>query len=240
MRKLSIILLGLCLILTSCGNDEKETDKTIKYNGGSTVDIVLQEYYDLKVSSEETLNYYSDDELIVTVSQDGKIFGKNIGEANITISNSENEIKIHVIVSLFEEPTLDFGCDRNKILSLYNNEKLVLSTDSVIIYSNWYSYAVWTMSFFFSNNMYYESDLYIRNDLDLRVDQYLDANYFYHGVITDNNNKEIFIYLDESKENDASVLVGKQYNANSDGDICLMYIPYTPESRDILRRRHRL
>lgn len=238
MRKIGIILFSLCFILTSCGSEtEKEIDKTIKYSGSNTVNIVLMENYNLKASSEESLTYYSDDELIVTVSKDGKLFGKNVGEANVTISNSENSIEIHVIVSLFEEPTLDFGCNRDKILSLYKSDKLVHNSDSVVIYSNWYSYAVWTMSFFFKDNMYYESDLYIRNDLDLRLDQFLLENYYYRGMVLDNNNKEIYIYYDSYEESEASVMIGKQYHANNEDDICLMYIPYTPEGRERIRCR---
>ena len=238
MKKIALILIGLSFILTSCGNRTKKIDKTIKYNGDTTVNIVLQENYSLNASSEDALSYYSDNEMIITISDEGVLFGKNIGEANVTISNSENEIKIHVIVTLFEEPTLDFGCDRNKILSLYNPDKLSYNTDSVVVYSNWYSYAVWSMSFFFKNNMYFESDLYIRNDLDIRIDQYLNENYHYQGTILDNNNKEIYVYTDSATESEASVLVGKQYNANKDNDICLMYIPYTPESRNLIKRRH--
>ena len=239
MRKISIILLSLCFILTSCGNrSEDETDKSIKYNGSKTVNIVLKQDYKLNVSSDESLTFYSDNESNVTVTPDGVIYGKNIGESNITISNSENEIKIHVVVTLFEEPTLDFGCDRNKILSLYNPDKLVYNTDSVIVYSNWYSYAVWSMSFFFENNEYFESDIYIRNDLDLRIDQYLNENFYYQETIKDNNDNEIYVYLDSATESDASVIVGKQYNANEDNDICLMYIPYTPESRNLIKQRH--
>lgn len=233
MRKTTIILLGLCLAFTSCG---KKDDKSIKYDGAQNINIVLKETYNLNVSSKDALNYYSDDELVVTVSQDGNIYGKNVGEANVMICNSENELKLHVDVSLFEEPTLNFGCSRNNIVSLYGQPTYL--TDSVIVYSNWYSYAVWSMSFFFKNNSYYESDLYIRNDLDMRVDQYLKENFHYYGEVTDDNGKKIFVYLDESSEEDASVLVGKQYNANKDGDICLIYIPYTPESRDVIRRRH--
>ena len=144
MKKVALILIGLCLIITSCG---KKIDKTIKYNGSKDVNIVLQESYNLNASSEEELTYYSDNSLIVTVDKNGKIFGKNIGEANITISNSENSVNVHVNVTLFEEPTLDFGCNQEKILSLYGQP--TISTDSVIIYTNWYSYAVWSMSFFF-------------------------------------------------------------------------------------------
>lgn len=231
MKKVALILIGLCLIITSCG---KKIDKTIKYNGSKDVNIVLQESYNLNASSEEELTYYSDNSLIVTVDKNGKIFGKNIGEANITISNSENSVNIHVNVTLFEEPTLDFGCNQEKILSLYGQP--TISTDSVIIYTNWYSYAVWSMSFFFKDNEYYESDLYIRNDLDLRIDQYLEENFYYYGKLTDDNNNDIYVYLDAADESNATVMVAKMYHANKDDDICLIYVPYTSENRLRFRR----
>ena len=239
MKKIALILLSLCFIITSCGEKNKtnEIDRSIKYNGPETINIVLQENYKINASSGEALSFYSENALIATVSDDGKLFGKNIGETNIKIYNSENEIEIHVVVSLLEEPTFDFGCNQEMILSLYDSEKLIHNTDSVIVYGNWYSYAVWTMSFFFKDNMYYESDLYIRNDLDLRLDQFLLENYYYRGMVLDNNNKEIYIYYDSYEESEASVMIGKQYHANDEDDICLIYIPYTPEGRERIRCR---
>ena len=240
MKKLALILISLCFIIISCRNrnENNETDKPIRYNGPTTINIAQQDIYKINASSEEALTYYSDNENIVTVDNDGNIKGKSIGEANITISNSDNEIKIRVIVTLFVEPTLDFGCNQDKILSLYNPEKLIYNTDSVIIYSNWYSAAVWSMSFFFENDEYYESDLYILNDLDMRVNEYLDKNYHYYEVITNDNGKEIYVYLNAADESDATVMVGKMYNANEEDDICLMYTKYPYDSRVRVRLRH--
>ena len=48
----------------------KDDDKTIKYDGGETIDIVLLEEFNLNATSDESLSYFSDNELYVTVTED--------------------------------------------------------------------------------------------------------------------------------------------------------------------------
>ena len=151
MKKIALILLGVCLILGSC----KLTDKNkITYNGKNTIDIVLLEKYDLDASSGSKLTYHSDNEMAVTVNSDGIIQGKNVGDANVTISNSVNSITVKVIVSLFEEPTLNFGISKNSIEDIYGTPDYHYG-DSIYVYGggatleDWYAYAVWRMNFCF-------------------------------------------------------------------------------------------
>lgn len=236
MRKIILLLLSIYCVLTSC-NDE--IDKSIKYNGSKNIDITLHEIRNLNASSEEELNYSSDNPLNVPVSKDGDIKGNNIGDANITIFNSENEINVHVNVSLFREPTLNFGCSQEDIISLYGTPTGY--TDSVIYYGGigniWYQpEVVWTMSFFFEEDQYYESDLYLSVRNDLRIIEYLNENYYFYDTIITDNKDEIFIYLNTPNEETATVLVGMQFNANEENDICLMYVPYTSENRLRFRR----
>ncbi len=230
MKKISLILLTLCCILSSC------RDGSIRYNGPETINIVLRETFNLNATSDETITYDSDDRLIVDIDQDGNILGKNVGETNITLSNSEDELKLHVIVSLFEEPTLEFGASPNKIKSIYGEPKRNYS-DTVLVYgsgSDWYSWAVWEMDFFFDKeDGYYESDLYIRSDLDIRIEQYLNENFFPYDTITDtlfnsgqNEIVTLYLYLNEPNPKDANVIVGKQYDAGPENDIRLMYAPF--------------
>lgn len=226
MRKIALILLCLYVFLTSCGNKS-----SIKYDGPSTINIVLLETLNLNASSDDPITYSTDNKLIVEIDQNGNILGRNVGETNITLSNNENEIRIHVIVSLFEEPTLNFGASTKEIKSIYGEPKRNFG-DSIFIYgsgNDWYSWAVWEMDFFFDKNRYYEADLYLRSDLDLRISQYLEENYFYSQEITDTINGEIktlYIYLDSPNPNNASVIVGKQYDAGPEDDILLVYAPY--------------
>lgn len=250
MKKIALILLGICLVFNSC----KPKDKTkINYDGESTIDIVLLEEYDLGATSESDLTYYSDNEMVVTVNSNGVIRGKNVGEANVTIENSVNSITIKVIVSLFEEPTFNFGISPISIKNIYGIPDYQFG-DSIYIYGggsspdDWYSYAVWKMDFFFKYNFYYESDLYINSDLKIRVDQFLSEKYHFYQTLTDtissNGDDEIVtleLFLNSAEPENASVLVGKQEDAGNYNDICLFYVPfdYTDKSldRNIISRK---
>ena len=240
MRKITLILLTLCCFLSSC------RDGSIRYDGPETINIVLRETMNLNATSKDPISYHSDDKLIVDIDQEGNILGRNVGETNITLSNSEDELKLHVVVSLFEEPTLDFGASPDEIKSIYGEPRRNYG-DSIFVYgsgNNWYSWAVWEMDFFFGKGGYYESDLYLRSDLDIRIEQYLRENYFPYDTITDtltsnNNNEEIsivYLYLNEPNPKDATVIVGKQYNSGYENqDIRLMYAPFITNSRSGFR-----
>lgn len=250
MKKIALILLGICLVFNSC----KPKDKTkINYDGESTIDIVLLEEYDLGATSESDLTYYSDNEMVVTVNSNGVIRGKNVGEANVTIENSVNSITIKVIVSLFEEPTFNFGISPISIKNIYGIPDYQFG-DSIYIYGggsspdDWYSYSVWKMDFFFKYNFYYESDLYINSDLKIRIDQFLAEKYHFYQTLTDtissNGEDEIVtleLFLNSAEPENASVLVGKQEDAGNYNDICLFYVPfdYTDKSldRNIISRK---
>ncbi len=227
MKKLALFFASI-LLLAACGN---RTDNTIKYDGPQIVDIVLLEELNLNATSDEPLTYYSDNDLYVTVTDDGVIKGKNVGEANITISNSVNTITIKVLVSLFEEPTFDFGISQDDIKKIYGDPRFIIG-DSIFIYGSgneWYSYAVWEMDFFFNDNEYTEADLYIREDVNTRLNQFLSENYFVKDTIYDTIDDVMttcYLYLNENNPDDANVLLGQLFPAGRYDDVCLFYTAY--------------
>ncbi len=232
MKKVTLLLITLCLLWASCGRD----DDSINYSGKETLNIVLLEELNLNATSDLELSYHSDNELVVTVTPDGVIKGKNVGEANVTISNSVNSITLKVVVSLFEEPTFNFGISQDGIIDIYGEPNYNFG-DTIFIYgsgNNWYSYAVWEMDFFFYNNQYIEADLYIRSDVETRMNEYLNSNYFfqYNDTINDLN---CDIYYNEENPEDATLLLGKVYGAGQYDDICLFYIPFDYEEKNDYR-----
>lgn len=226
MKKIAFVLLFTCIVFSSCKND------SIKYKGPDVINIVLQERYNIDADSKEPIVYSSDNNLIVDIIDDRTIWGKNIGEANVTLSNTSDEITIPVIVSLFEEPCVNFGVSHSYIKDIYGDPNYQFG-DSIYIYGggvsleDWYSFAVWKMDFFFINNQYVEADLYIRKDLEIRVDEYLNSKFFYRNKVKDEDiNVTYDIYLNNENPENATVLVGKIKDAGPYKDICLFYIPY--------------
>ncbi|MBO5809314.1 MAG: hypothetical protein J6R32_00640 [Bacteroidales bacterium] len=98
MKKLALFLLGICIFLSSCNPNDKNE---INYDGKNSIEIVLLEEYDLGITSKSELSYYSDNEMVVTINENGVIKGKNVGEANVTIENEVNQITIKVTVNIF-------------------------------------------------------------------------------------------------------------------------------------------
>lgn len=222
MKKIAFVLLFTCIVFSSCKND------SIKYKGPDVINIVLQERYNIDADSKEPIVYSSDNNLIVDIIGDGTILGKNVGEANVTLSSESDELSISVIVSLFEEPSFNFYCSPSYIKDLYGAPRI--ETDSVFVYGgseDWYSFAVWEMDFFFKNKQYVEADLYIEKDLEIRVDEYLNSNFFYRNKVKDEDTNITYdIYLNNETPENATVLVGKIKDAGPYDDICLFYIPY--------------
>lgn len=248
MKKFALFFISLCIILSSCGGRNKDKDNSITYKGAKELNIVLLEELNLNATSDDPISFYSDNELVVTVNQNGVITGKNVGEANVTMSNTENSITVKVIVSLFEEPTFDFGINQQQIKNIYGEPDYKYG-DSIYIYgsgNDWYSYAVWEMDFFFTDNMYYESDLYMRSDISTRLNEFLRSNYYINDTIIDTINDIItpcYIYLNEENIEDATVLLGKIDVAGPYQDICLFYVPYEYsrkiELKDIISRNRK-
>ena len=246
MKRIALYLIALCM-LASC---REKVDNSIKYGGGESVNIVLLEELKLNATTESDnpITYHSDNEMVVTVNSNGVIKGKNIGEANVTISNTIEEITVKVTVSLYEEPTTDFYVSKDEISKIYGQPNYIVDSGDTTVYiygsgNDWYSYAVWEMDFFFIDDQYIESDLYIRSDVETRLDEFLNNNYYYQR--SDTINDEIYhIYLNERRPEDATVMLGKINNVGQYEDICIFYIPYEYEEKfdykGIIRKKLRI
>ncbi|MBQ2908090.1 MAG: hypothetical protein IJE47_10045 [Bacteroidales bacterium] len=246
MKRIALYLIALCM-LASC---REKVDNSIKYGGGESVNIVLLEELKLNATTESDnpITYYSDNDMVVTVNSEGVIKGKNVGMANVTISNTIDVITVKVTVSLYEEPTTDFYVSKDEISKIYGQPNYIVDSGDTTVYiygsgNDWYSYAVWEMDFFFIDDQYIESDLYIRSDVETRLDEFLNNNYYYQR--SDTINDEIYyIYLNEENPEDATVMLGKINNVGQYEDICVFYIPYEYEEKfdykGIIRKKLRI
>lgn len=232
MRRYIIILMAVAaMVMTGCTKD-----KSLKYNGDNPLQIALRDNKVLDIESVYGVKLTSSNESFVTVNEKS-IYGKNVGDANITISNGYNTIELPVNVNLFREPSFDFGCYPSKIKAKFG-EPYVAYGDSIYIYGAHepgVSYACWQMNFYFTlYGKYYESDVYIRKDknVDYLLEKYLDDNFTMDSIYHVNDSTNYYMY---HKNSDAQIKCGKIYDANIHNDICLFY--FKGNQKGVLPRR---
>lgn len=232
MKKLLFLAITLAVLTISCKEKKSEA---LNYNDADPIQMTLREYHQVDASSDYSITYTSADELIVEPN-DGNLYGKNVGETQITLDNGYETKTVDVNVTLFTEPTFEFGCDQNRIKSLYGDPYYSYD-DSIFIYGAHdpgYSYACWQMNFFFDDNSYYESDVYILNNFEYMLNLYLEENFVLDSII----NIDSIDYHMYHNIIDNTVKCGKFYEANEWGDICLFYFQSSDEG--YLPKRHKV
>lgn len=227
MKKTLFFMIILAIFATGC---KKEKSKSLNYDGPSTVTIALRDYYKLPVSSEYDVTYSTSDDMHVTVSADGTIYGKNVGNANITISNGYETTNVPVNVELFIQPTFEFGCSPNLIRDLYGSPyQAGYNGDGVLVYRytsySGYSYACGEMDFFFDDARYIESDVYIRPSVEFLLDSYLNENFDYAYEFNDTISQDTIVTVSIYKYKlDEEIYCGKRLAMNEWNEILLFYL----------------
>ena len=239
MKKVVFFLIILAVLATGC---KKKKSKDLNYNDSDPIEMVLRGNHQIQASSDYDISYtaLNPNFTVIEVSNGGNIYGKNVGNARVKIDNSYDSRVVDVVVSLFRQPTFEFGCASSRIRDLYGRpfESGYLPGDTILCYrytaSNGYSYACGEMDFFFLNGSYYESDVYIRPSVEYLLNNYLNDNFRLDTILGDT--LSVYRYkLDES------IICGKFASHNQWNEWCLFYIQLNQEKSlaNILKRRPR-
>lgn len=236
MKKLLFIsIISFAILATGC---KKDKSKALEYNDSNPINMVLRGEHQISATSEYDITYKSLNETVVTVTKTGKLYGKNVGEAQVKLDNGYESKTIDVIVDLFTEPTFEFGCNTNRIRTLYGTPYAAGYADTILVYqytaNNGYSYACGEMDFFFYNGQYFESDVYIRQNVSGPLDQYLNDNFRLDTIIGDT----LKIYRNLL---DNDIICGKYASHNTWNEWCLFYARADQEKSvaNFLNRRPR-
>ena len=222
MKKVLLLLvISIALLTTSC---KKDKSKSLNYNDSNPISMVLQGHHQIQASSDYDITYSAINEgnkEVVTVTSDGNLYGKNVGNAKVKLDNGHENKTVDVIVDLFREPTFEFGCNTSRIRELYGKPyQSGYISDTILAYqytsNNGYSYACGEMDFFFYDGAYYESDVYIRPNVELMLNKYLQDNFDLDSIYGDT----LSIYVNKINTN---VICGKYASHNQWNEWCLFY-----------------
>lgn len=268
MKKVLFFIMIFGVLFTSCKKKESKST-SLNYTDSNPISMTLSgpehisnvpaHYFDhqIEVTSDYSITYSAinpDSINIIKVSSDGYLHGKNVGSAKVKIDNGYENLTVRVDVSLFREPTFDFGCNTSKIKSLYGSPyQSAYLSDTVLVYQytadHGYSWACGEMDFFFDvdNNKksYFEADVYISKTCKYLLDSvYLKDNFTLEAVFTDSiifatYGDTLFIYRSNF---DNDLVCGKFATHNQWNESCLFYIQDIQEEKSVanlLKRRPR-
>ncbi len=240
MRKTLLFVMILAITAISCS---KHKSKSLEYNDDDPIQMVFRGEHKINVSSDYSLSFTAINELpaveVLTVDANGLLYGKNVGNARVKISNGYNEKTVDVTVSLFEEPTFEFGCNTDRIKELYGRPFQSGYIDTILIYrytsSEGYSYACGEMDFLFDDGIYIESAVYLHKKAQLLLSRYFEDNYILDTVVGDSVPTEIYRNL-----LDPTIVCVKSDSGNQYDEICLAYYRADVKScASVLNRRPR-
>jgi len=232
MKNTFLLIAILAIFTTSC---KKEKSKSLNYNGSNTITIALRDNYQINADSDYDISYSTSNSNIVTVNQNGLIYGKNVGQAQVTLTNSYESRTVGVNVDLFVEPTFEFGCNTQRIKNLYGSPYNSGTTQSgLLVYQytqktndGYYSYACGEMDFFFSSGAYVEADLYIREGLDVLLNNYIDENFILYDTVQQIINEDTVDCHLYRNIIDPTISMGKLPSGNQYNETILYY--YQPD-----------
>ena len=256
MKKTIFFIMILAVLVTGCS--KKEKSKALNYEDSNPIEMVLQGPFDvyrqINVTSEYDITYNAINEPgheVITVTSDGRLHSKNVGTAKVKIDNGYENMTVDVNVSLFREPTFEFGCNTERIRALYGNpySSAYLPGDTILGYQytqtpnchGSYSYACGEMDFYFEDGQYFESDVYIRPNCEYLLESiYLHDEFTLQNVFDDsltlvNYGDTLFMYQNNIYDD---VYCGKVNSHNQWDEICLFYFKVDGEKSlaSILKR----
>lgn len=236
MKKSIFFMVILAVLAVGCKKNENKSEE-LNYNDSDPIVMALSgvahnqnpaHCFDHKIQakSDYDITYTTinpDDIEIITVTNDGYINGKNVGEAKVRLDNGYETKTVDVIVKLFIEPTFEFGCNTDRIKELFGNPYLARYTnDTTLLYNyshndarGYYSYTCGEMDFFFHNGIYTEADLYIKESFYDMLEEYLDNNFDFDTIV---NSKKYYKY-----KPDHSIRCGLFSTNNDLHEYCLFY-----------------
>lgn len=198
---------ALTLTLFSC---KEKKSKSLNYNDSDPLSIVLQETRTVDATSDYDISYRSSNTGVLTIQNAGIIFGKNVGQAQLTLDNGYESKTVDVNVDLFRDPSLNFGCPSSEIKSQFGKPfKAGYNQEGYLVYvytgSDGYSYACGEMDFFFESNRYIEANVYIRKNLNSLLNNHLNKDFtltdtikVYNPNISDSTDALLYRYRDDN------------------------------------------
>lgn len=217
MKKIVFAL--MVVVLVSCGKDEAPDIITLDR---SEVALYFGDNYQIEARSNSTIAYESKDEYHASVTTDGLVIARYVGETSISLSNAEDDKLLKITVqpkySLYPEPEVEFGASKADVISKFGEP--VTDTGTAIGYDEYSPGAPILMFAFDENDKVAAYSVMVSAYRMEGLVNFIGERYHPAGS-TDG----MFIFMNGLKPETASMAVAiSLYNSNY---VAALYLPYS-------------
>lgn len=216
----SILLLAVVVLMLSCSKDEEKDVLSLEIFGA---DLYYNDTHQIEAKSKSAITYTSENEYHATVSKDGLVKARHIGQTDILLTNSVESKKYTIVVTpkhfVYPEPPISFGMSKDAIIGVHG--KPDFETDEGFFYDN-YSANAPSLIFLFDNNnrvIFYA----------VRVNPYMAtplANFIGERYAAIGMKDGSFIFANGFS--DETITLGVIISVPSSSYVQVMYMPFSP------------
>ena len=128
------IAMIISLVMTSCSKDEEKEELAL-----SQLSVTMVHGDTVTVSANQKAKFSSSDPFVATVSDNGKITAKHVGQTVVTATadgqTKECSVTVKPISNLYKEPILDFNLTKNDVKAK-ETRPLEDESDTELIYTD--------------------------------------------------------------------------------------------------------
>lgn len=204
MKNLFYFLFLSVFIFCSCGSDNDD----IKLKE-SEVSLKSGEKYTIKVSSDTKVTYFSENEYVAVVSEDGIVTANKVGETSVLLDNGSDKktfkVKVEPKYNLYADPELNFGMSKTDLIKKYGTPNINEEEEeegSSVVYQNYSKAAPLVMYLFDENEKLTASYVTVNAAHSKELNPFLSERYVYMDDYA-----ETFIYINSFIYEEATLAI---------------------------------
>lgn len=211
-----MLFASAAVLMASC---EKENENN-GYGGGSNVNIpssitvnVGQAY-----SLASTQSWSSSSEFVATVTSNGTVTGKHVGNCRVSCSAGSCNVTVRATINLFSDPYTQWGASKSQVIAYQGNDYQETSSGA-LGYTTGNEVAP-NVGYIFQNGGLYAVVIYVKTAYVNEVVNHLSQRYRYLGY----EGGEYYFANGNSSSDATTAVQFKRYNSNY---WQALYMPYS-------------
>lgn len=208
-----VMLFTSTVLLSGCEKDDVTTNQS-RVDIPSQISVYVGETYNLG----STQSWSSSSNFVATVTGNGIITGKHVGNCSISCSAGSCNVSVKATINIFNDPITQWGITMSNVISQEGSDYTLTSSGNGLSYTTGNSIAP-NIGYMFQNGGLSAVLIPVKTEYKSQVIDHLSQRYRYIGV-----DANVYYFANGNSASDATTAVQlSKYNSNY---WQVLYMPY--------------